>query len=160
MAMVKVSMQYDSKNNTFIVKGLKKTAPAEVLERILETIKEEADPNSLHDLTIKLMGEQEVAILSLKDFTTLVQETLEEITKEELEDTVEITFYLKSGCTLFAAVNIDTASYIMSEYEGESERTSNMALFTDINNRHYAIPFDNIVAAYCDYIKKDAENDK
>lgn len=161
MSVIKVSLEYDHDKNMYTIKGLKKNAPAEVLERILETIKDETHTRDIHDLTIKLVGKDEVEVLSLQEFLKRIEESVKENKKEDDQPTpgciIRITFYLSNGGMLQAECNLDTARDVMEAYEKPETRPCEFALFSDIHERHYAIPYDNITAAYCDFMDEGSE---
>lgn len=163
MSFIKVEMSYDSKSNVYTIKGLKKNPPAEVLAHILDTIKNDTDHTQLFDLTIKLVGKDSVETMPIQDFIKRVEKDLKETEKETEEDqptpecVIRITFYLSNGSMLQAECSLDTARDVMEAYEKPETRPVEHALFQDIYTRHYAIPYANIVAAYCDFIDEGSE---
>jgi hypothetical protein len=166
MSVIKVSMSYDSATNVYTIEGLKKNPPVEVWAHILDTIKKETDTKQLFDLTVKLVGKDSVETLSLKDFVKRVEKEVGMPESVEDCDTVEeafsnciirLTFYLSNGGMLQAECNLDTARAVMEAYEKPDLRPDRCALFQDIHERHYAIPYDNIIAAYCDFINEGSE---
>ena len=163
MSVIKVEMSYDSKSNVYTIKGLKKNPPVEVLAHILDTIKNEADPSQLFDLTIKLVEKNSVETMPIQDFIKRVEKDLKENEKETKNDQptprciIRITFYLSNGGMLQAECDLDTAHDVMNAYEKPETRPVEHALFQDIHDRHYAIPYTNIVAAYCDFIEEGSE---
>ena len=163
MSVIKVEMSYDSKSNVYTIKGLKKNPPVEVLAHILDTIKNEADPSQLFALTIKLVEKNSVETMSIQDFIKRVEKDLKENEKETKNDqptprcVIRITFYLSNGSMLQAECDLDTAHDVMDAYEKPKTRPVEHALFQDIHDRHYAIPYANIVAAYCDFIEEGSE---
>lgn len=163
MSLIKVEMSYDSKSNVYTIKGLKKNPPAEVLVHILDTIKNETDHSQLFDLTIKLVGKNSVETMPIQDFIKRVEKDLKENKKETKDDqptprcVIRITFYLSNGGMLQAECDLDTAREVMEAYEKPETREIEHALFSDIHDRHYAIPYANITAAYCDFIDEGSE---
>ena len=163
MSVIKVEMSYDSKSNVYTIKGLKKNPPAEVLMHILDTIKNEVEPSQLFDLTIKLVEKNNVETMYIQDFIKRVEKALKENEKETKNDqptprcVIRMTFYLSNGGMLQAECDLDTAHDVMNAYEKPETRPAEHALFQDIHDRHYAIPYTNIVAAYCDFIAGGSE---
>lgn len=163
MSLITVEISYDSEANVYTIKGLKKNPPAEVLAHILDTIKNETDPSQLFDLTIKLVGKNGVETMSIQDFIKRIEKDLKENEKEPKNDqptlrcVIRITFYLSNGSMLQAECDLDTAHDVMDAYEKPETRPVEHALFQDIHDRHYAIPYANIVAAYCDFIGEGSE---
>lgn len=163
MSVIKVEMSYDSESNVYTIKGLKKNPPAEVLAHILDTIKNETDHSQLFDLTIKLVGKNSVETMSIQDFIKRVEKDFKENEKETGEDqptprcVIRLTFYLSNGSMLQAECDLDTARDVMEAYEKPETRPREHALFQDIHDRHYAIPYNNIIAAYCDFIDEGSE---
>ena len=163
MSVIKVEMSYDSASNVYTIKGLKKNPPAEVLVHILDTIKNEVEPSQLFDLTIKLVEKNSVETMSIQDFIKRVEKDLKENEKETKTDqptpscVIRITFYLSNGSMLQAECDLETAHDVMDAYEKPETRPVEHALFQDIHDRHYAIPYTNIVAAYCDFIEGGSE---
>lgn len=166
MSVIKVSMSYDSTKNVYTIEGLKKNPPVEVWAHILDTIKKETDTEQLFDLTVKLVGKDSVETLPLKDFIKRVEKEVGMPESVENCDTVEevfsnciirLTFYLSNGSMLQAECSLDTARAVMEAYEKPETRPCEFALFLDIHDRHYAIPYNNIIAAYCDFMDEGSE---
>ena len=163
MSLQRIEMHYDGVENMFSVKGFNDNVTAEALMHILETIKDNTPNSALFDVRIKLIGKnkKDVEILTIKEFTKRIEDMVSEekdaIKNAASNATIRITLYLSNGSMLQAECDLDTARDVMEAYEKPETRPREHALFSDIHDRHYAIPYANIVAAYCDFIDEGSE---
>ena len=163
MSLQRIEMHYDGVENMFSVKGFNDNVTAEALMHILETIKDNTPNSALFDVRIKLIGKnkKDVEILTIKEFTKRIEDMVAE-EKNTVENAasnavIRITFYLSNGSMIQAECDIPTAHDVMNPYEKPELRECLFILFSDIHDRHYAIPYDNITAVYCDYLEKGSE---
>lgn len=166
MSLQKIEMCYDGTENIFSIKGLNKNTSPEALVHVLETIKDNTPKNALFDVRIKLIGDHKKnpEILTIKELTDRIKEYTasfkdEDVTEDmPLKGTIQITFYLSNGCTLVTECGVPTAHEVMMPYEKPELRgTCPFMLFSDVHDRHYAIPYNNVTAAYCDFLEEGSE---